>query len=109
MIIKVQILTMISGATINSCNTKQAPFGDNGISNFVRTNWDDELGVNSSIIKTGKQVFEEITGGLYVAEPSRSVFEFVMRSVSMVENTRRALNEGLEIIELVFEIVQVSE
>lgn len=52
-------------------NTEWGAFGDNGILDFVRTNWDHDIDVNS--INAGKQKFEKMISGLYIGELCRRV------------------------------------
>lgn len=52
-------------------NTEWGAFGDNGILDFVRTNWDHEIDINS--VNTGRQKFEKMISGLYIGELCRRV------------------------------------
>lgn len=52
-------------------NTEWGAFGDNGILDFVRTNWDHEIDVNS--VNAGKQKFEKMISGLYIGELCRRI------------------------------------
>lgn len=52
-------------------NTEWGAFGDNGILDFVRTNWDHEIDVNS--VNIGKQKFEKMISGLYIGELCRRI------------------------------------
>lgn len=52
-------------------NTEWGAFGDNGILDFIRTNWDHEIDVNS--VNGGKQKFEKMISGLYIGELCRRI------------------------------------
>ena len=52
-------------------NTEWGAFGDNGILDFVRNKWDDEIDSNS--VNTGKQKFEKMISGLYIGELCRRI------------------------------------
>lgn len=52
-------------------NTEWGAFGDNGILDFVRTKWDQEIDLHS--VNVGKQKFEKMISGLYIGELCRRV------------------------------------
>lgn len=52
-------------------NTEWGAFGDNGVLDFVRTDWDDE--VNTYSLNKGRQLFEKMISGMYMGELVRSV------------------------------------
>ena len=52
-------------------NTEWGAFGDNGILDFMRTNWDHDIDVNS--VNRGKQKFEKLISGLYIGELCRRI------------------------------------
>jgi len=52
-------------------NTEWGAFGDNGILDFVRTKWDEEIDLFS--VNRGKQKFEKMISGLYIGEMCRRI------------------------------------
>lgn len=52
-------------------NTEWGAFGDNGILDFVRTKWDDQIDVCS--LNPSKQKFEKMISGLYIGELCRKI------------------------------------
>ncbi|XP_071449051.1 hexokinase type 2 isoform X1 [Hetaerina americana] len=52
-------------------NTEWGAFGDNGVLDFIRTVYDDEIDQNS--INPGKQQFEKMISGMYMGELVRLV------------------------------------
>lgn len=52
-------------------NTEWGAFGDNGILDFVRTSWDNEIDINS--VNGGRQKFEKMISGLYIGELCRRI------------------------------------
>lgn len=52
-------------------NTEWGAFGDNGILDFVRNKWDDEIDEISP--NMGKQKFEKMISGLYIGEMCRRI------------------------------------
>lgn len=61
-------------------NTEWGAFGDNGVLDFIRTKWDQELDEFS--INRGHQVFEKMISGMYMGEIVRRI---------LVDLTRRGL------------------
>ncbi|KAJ6220233.1 hypothetical protein RDWZM_006045 [Blomia tropicalis] len=58
-------------------NTEWGAFGDNGVLDFVRTDWDDE--VNTYSLNKGRQLFEKMISGMYMGELVRSVAAHLTR------------------------------
>ncbi|RWS24610.1 Hexokinase-2-like protein [Leptotrombidium deliense] len=52
-------------------NTEWGAFGDNGVLDFVRTEWDDE--VDKKSLNPGKQLFEKMISGMYMGELVRCI------------------------------------
>ncbi|XP_053202339.1 hexokinase-2-like isoform X2 [Panonychus citri] len=52
-------------------NTEWGAFGDNGVLDFIRTQWDEEIDVNS--LNPGKQLFEKMISGMYMGELCRVI------------------------------------
>ncbi|KAI7686995.1 Hexokinase type 2 [Sarcoptes scabiei] len=52
-------------------NTEWGAFGDNGVLDFVRSDWDDE--VNTYSLNKGRQLFEKMISGMYMGELVRSI------------------------------------
>lgn len=52
-------------------NTEWGAFGDNGILDFVRTEWDRQ--VDDMSVNKGKQKFEKMISGLYIGELCRRI------------------------------------
>ncbi|XP_054168492.1 hexokinase-2-like [Oppia nitens] len=52
-------------------NTEWGAFGDNGVLEFVRTDWDDEVDTYS--LNKGRQLFEKMISGMYMGEMVRSI------------------------------------
>jgi len=52
-------------------NTEWGAFGDNGLLNFVRTKWDEEIDTKS--LNAGKQLFEKMISGMYMGEIVRLI------------------------------------
>ena len=52
-------------------NTEWGAFGDNGVLDFVRTDWDDEVDTYS--LNKGRQLFEKMISGMYMGEMVRSI------------------------------------
>ncbi|KAH7636571.1 hexokinase-2-like protein 2 [Dermatophagoides farinae] len=52
-------------------NAEWGAFGDNGVLDFFRTDWDDE--VNTYSLNKGRQLFEKMISGMYMGELVRSI------------------------------------
>jgi len=52
-------------------NTEWGAFGDNGVLDFIRTQWDEDL--DNMSLNNGKQLFEKMISGMYMGELVRCV------------------------------------
>jgi len=64
-------------------NTEWGAFGDNGVLDFIRTQWDDEVDTNS--LNLGKQLFEKMISGMYMGELVRCVLGDLTRQRLLFE------------------------
>ncbi|CAG2100784.1 unnamed protein product [Medioppia subpectinata] len=64
-------------------NTEWGAFGDNGVLDFVRTDWDDE--VNTYSLNKGRQLFEKMISGMYMGEMVRSIVASLTRQGLLFE------------------------
>jgi hexokinase len=64
-------------------NTEWGAFGDNGVLDFVRTDWDDE--VNTYSLNKGRQLFEKMISGMYMGEMVRSIVADLTRKGLLLE------------------------
>ncbi|KAI1285942.1 Hexokinase type 2 [Halotydeus destructor] len=70
-------------------NTEWGAFGDNGVLDFMRTDFDKEVDTNS--LNAGKQLFEKMISGMYMGELVRCILSHFHKSgllFSGHENTR---------------------
>lgn len=58
-------------------NTEWGAFGDNGVLDFVRTEFDETVDNNS--LNQGKQLFEKMISGMYMGELTRVVLAFLCK------------------------------
>lgn len=65
-------------------NTEWGAFGDNGVLDFVSTQWDREIDDHS--INKGKQRFEKLISGLYIGELCRRIIVDLCQNRGLIFN-----------------------
>lgn len=74
-------------------NTEWGAFGDNGILDFVRVQWDYEIDANS--LNVGKQKFEKMISGLYIGELCRRIMVEMALSENVLFQSAGGMNQHL--------------